>query len=279
MISKADKINSVIILYQDEYYQKVEDFISNNNFNMVESDITKKLQRTVRSTVNECQTIHKDERWKYLNLNPAAPTMRGLIKLHKENTPVRPVLNCRNAPGYKLAKKMVKILNSYIPLPFTYNIKNTVQLMNELTDIPYDPNTKFASYAISSMYSNIPTHDLIVTLKKLCKSYNLDNRTTRDIITVIQTITEQNYFRFRDKFYMQKEGRAMGAPTSSILSEVYLQYKENTKIYDLLIKHKIIGYFRYVDDILLMYKEESTNIYKMLDDYNNLAPTLKFTIE
>jgi hypothetical protein len=70
----------------------------------------------------------------------------------------------------------------------------------------------------------------------------------------------------------------MGAP-SSILSEVYLQYMENTTIYDLLIKHKVEDYFRYVDDILVMYKEDNTNVYKMLDDFNNLAPTMKFTLE
>jgi hypothetical protein len=207
-----------------------------------------------------------------------APTMTGLIKLHKENTPVRPVINWRKAPGYKLAKKMAKILTSYIPLPFAYNVKNTIQLMNELMDIPYDPNTKFASFDISNMYSNIPTDYLIVTLKKLCKVYNLDNTTTRVIIRVTQTLTEQNYFRFRDKFYVQNEGLAVGASTSSILSEVYLQYMENTTIYDFLLKHKV-GYFRYVDDILLMYKEDNTNIHRMLDDLNNLAPTLKFTLE
>jgi hypothetical protein len=64
----------------------------------------------------------------------------------------------------------------------------------------------------------------------------------------------------------------MGAPTSSILSEVYLQYMENITIYDLLIKHKVEGYFRYVDDILVTCKEDNTNIYRMLDDLNNLAP-------
>jgi sugar (pentulose or hexulose) kinase len=69
-------------------------------------------------------------------LNPTAPTMRSFIKLHKENRPIRPVINWRNAPGYKLATKIAEILTTYIPLPFTYNVKNTIQLMNELTDIP-----------------------------------------------------------------------------------------------------------------------------------------------
>ena len=64
----------------------------------------------------------------------------------------------------------------------------------------------------------------------------------------------------------------MTAPTSSTLSEVYLQYLENTTIYELLIKHKVEGYFRYVDDILVIYKGDKTNIHRVLEDFNNIAP-------
>lgn len=72
----------------------------------------------------------------------------------------------------------------------------------------------------------------------------------------------------------------MGAPTSCIFSEIYLQFLENTKIYDFLIKHRIIGYFRYVDDILIVYKDKITDIHKMLDLlFNDVPPTLSFTIE
>jgi hypothetical protein len=48
-------------------------------------------------------------------------------------------------------------------------------------------------------------------------------------------------------------------------------------MYGLLLNHKVEGYFRYVDDILVMHKEDNTNMYRMLDDFNNLAPTMKFT--
>jgi hypothetical protein len=49
---------------------------------------------------------------KYVNLNPTAPTMRGLVKLHKEDTPIRLIINWRNAPGYKLAKMLAGKLTS-----------------------------------------------------------------------------------------------------------------------------------------------------------------------
>ena len=134
VISKADKGNSIIIMYQYDYKEKVNRFISYKNFAIVKSDITKKLQRDVGDTINKFQQIiHKNIRWKYLNLNPIAPTIRGLVKIHKEGVLISPIINWRNPPAYKLAKMLLKKLQAYIPLPYTFNVKNTVQLMNDLT--------------------------------------------------------------------------------------------------------------------------------------------------
>jgi hypothetical protein len=46
--------------------------------------------------------IHKDEKWKYIYLNPSPPTIRGLIKIHKTDSPVRPIVNWKNAPHTNL---------------------------------------------------------------------------------------------------------------------------------------------------------------------------------
>ena len=58
-----------------------------------------------------------------------------------------------------------------------------------------------------------------------------------------------------------------------------MQYLEHTKIFDILTKHKLVGYFRYVDDILILCKETTTNIQEILDMFNNISRTLTFTME
>jgi len=79
---------------------------------------------------------------------------------------------------------------------------------------------------------------------------------------------------------MQSNGLAMGAPTSSILSEIYLQFLENTKIFNILKEEKIIGYFRRVDDILLIiYNENITDVNQVLRSFNDITPSLTFTLE
>ena len=81
------------------------------------------------------------------------------------------------------------------------------------------------------------------------------------------------------KTYTQLDGLAMGAPTSSILSEFFLQHLENTQIYDILLNYNIVGYIRYVDDLLIIYNDRKTDIEELLYRFNDITPKLNFTIE
>jgi hypothetical protein len=60
---------------------------------------------------------------------------------------------------------------------------------------------------------------------------------------------------------------------------MFLQWLENIKIVDLLIKHEIEGHFRFVDDILVVYREDKTNIRNLLNELNNLVVKINFTLE
>jgi hypothetical protein len=95
----------------------------------------------------------------------------------------------------------------------------------------------------------------------------------------MKTILSQNYFQHENEIFVQTEGLAMGAPTSSILSEIFSQHLEYNKICKILIENKVAAYFRYVDDILIIYDAHETNIANVLKSFNNLHPNIKFTSE
>ena len=64
-ISKADKGNSIIVSYQGKYRTKIFDFISDNNFTTVKSELTKTFQRELRKNINEYQLL--DTKTKSIN--------------------------------------------------------------------------------------------------------------------------------------------------------------------------------------------------------------------
>ena len=278
-IIKADKGNSIVITYLDEYDHKIQSFIDDNEFSSMANDPTSKYQRQVRQSINSPLIIPANTKQRFVVMNPTSPQIRGLIKVHKPDSPIRPVINWTNAPAYKIAKQLVKILNTHIPLPFVYNITNTIHLLTDLREIPCSNNLCFASFDISNMYTNIPTNQIPDIIRILCNQQNIESKLQSEIMRLCQVVLTQNYFSFRSSTYLQTTGLAMGAPTSPLFSEIFLQYLEDTHFFTILTQHKIIGYFRYVDDILIMYDSTTTDIHNVLAQFNNSAPSLTFTME
>jgi hypothetical protein len=68
----------------------------------------------------------------------------------------------------------------------------------------------------------------------------------------------------------------MGAPSSGLIAEIFLQHVEHSH---LIHKHKIINYCRYVADILLIFDSNHTNIQKIMNNFNFLHPKLQFMAE
>jgi len=136
--TSADKGNSTVTLPIQQYKQKIQNFI-NNSFQTTNTNPTKTFQRQIRKTINSTTLIRPDSRWKYKNLNPTKPTIRCLIKLHKTDQPIRPIVNWQNAPAYKLVKLLTEKIQHFSQLPYKYNIRNTAQLIQELKQTPLPP--------------------------------------------------------------------------------------------------------------------------------------------
>jgi hypothetical protein len=151
--------------------------------------------------------------------------------------------------------------------------------MNDLAKITYTPNLQLASFDTENIYSNIPTSHLVNIIKGMCTEQQIQTNLCNEIINLTRTVIEQNYFKFQDHCYVQHTGLAMDALSSAVLSEVYLQQQELTKIYNILIQHSILGYFRYVDDILIVFNSELTDIHEVNREFNTLAPSIIFTTE
>jgi hypothetical protein len=112
------------------------------------------------------------------------------------------------------------------------------------------------------LYPNRPQKDVIDIIKS-SKSFH----EKEVLLPIINTILNQNYFQHNRNFYKQTQGLAMGAPTSPMLAEMYMQYLEHSGIYDIIMHHKITGYFMYADNILIIYKNNNNkaDINKTID--------------
>jgi uncharacterized protein (DUF2225 family) len=46
----------------------------------------------------------------------------------------------------------------------------------------------------------------------------------KQILILLNTVTEQNYFQYNKQFYKPHKGIAMGSPISGMIAEIYLQH-------------------------------------------------------
>jgi hypothetical protein len=155
MTAGTDEANSIVILHTKQYESKIQDFLPSHSFSSTTKDPTNAFQTKVKDTIKLSSTlIPKDDRWKYSNLNPSAPILKGRIKLHKPGQPIR-LSYWRGAWTYKLSKLFIQKVNHIARLPNTFNI-NTTELLRNLQDIPMHPHYKLALLDISNLYSIIP---------------------------------------------------------------------------------------------------------------------------
>jgi len=131
------------------------------------------------------------------------------------------------------------------------------------------------------MYSNIPVTQTKQILDNMLAFILADSQIRSELLEWYKVITKQNYsyFQHNNKTITQTDDLSGGAPSSSIISEIFLQHTEHTLIPHLAQKHKLVNYFRYVDDVLVIYDSQHTDIHSVLHDFNSILPNLQFNQE
>jgi hypothetical protein len=97
-----------------------------------------------------------------MKLNPALSKARGLIKIQKMGAPFRPVIKWKNASACKLRRLILKRLEFYFPLSYTFSVKKYCRIKETSSDedifvllVLLVLFVLFVLLDISNMYTNI----------------------------------------------------------------------------------------------------------------------------
>ena len=162
LITKADKGHTLVIIHNDTYTQKVHKFISDNNIEIIKFDPTDSYVRSLNNTINNCTNLFNDRTRRSLKpINARAPKLTGLPKIHKDDIPIRPLVNFTTAPGFKTAKNLVTLITDNIFLKNNHIIVNNIDFINKVNDIKLQASYKLASFDIINLYTNIPVNQTL----------------------------------------------------------------------------------------------------------------------
>ena len=210
-----------------------------------------------------------------MNIKPEAPKLNIYIKIHLQNEPIRPVFNNIQATTYKMAKYINKKMNHLLNLPNTYNTRNSQEIAEELKSIKINENNRILTLDIKDLYVNLPINCIIKATRHWLHKNNNNEDVITQLLNVIKTVMQQNYFQFNDTFCQPEKNIAMGSPISGTMAEIYLQYVEANYV-KRWETDEIIYYKRYVDDILIIYSNQKTNKDRIEKEINKTDKNLEF---
>jgi hypothetical protein len=202
-ITRADKGKTVVVINKEELNKKVELFNTENGLRMVKKDPTVKFQRNVKDVIKKCNIIiNKSNKYKFIQIKPQAPKLNALIKFHKDNLPIRPVVNYRNAPTYYTAKFLAKWLKQNMNLPYKYNFDSTVQCAGALKKLNIQPTSKMITLDITNLYTNIPSNEAIDLINQNLQEIVQGNKNLQDeVIELVKVTIHQNYFESNNTYW------------------------------------------------------------------------------
>jgi len=80
-------------------------------------------------------------------------------------------------------------------LPNTYNIKNSLEIAEELTQLNINQNNKLITLNIKDLYTNLPKQGITKATRHWLQQPTIDHEESKQIVLLINTIMEQNYFQ------------------------------------------------------------------------------------
>ena len=157
------------------------------------------------------------------------PKFYGLPKIHKPETPLRPIVSSCGSVTYGVAKELVKILKPLVgksPL----HITSTQDFVEQAKQIKLEPGECLSSYDVSALFTSVPIDPALNIIEDLLdKDTTLKERTVMevsDIIFLLEFCLKKTYFSFQGQFYEQVESAAMGSPVCPIVANLYMEYLE-----------------------------------------------------
>ena len=216
--------------------------------------------------------------------NAKVARAHGLPKVHKQFDkvpPFRPIIDTTGSTHYGVGKYITKLLN-----PLTqnnYSLKDSFDAVERINKIPKDlldnSNYKLVSLDVVSLFTNVPLKRTVnIILKRIYKDKLINTTISkRTLKKLILDTCQKTAFRFNNVIYEQNDGVSMGASLGPVLANIIMTECEKIIVDDLMNKGLIKFYVRYVDDTLLIVKNDE--IENVLNRFNSFDKNLKFTID
>ena len=155
-------------------------------------------------------------------------------------------------------------------------IKNTSDFLHKLKPITEVPkNSHLVTLDVKSLYTSIPNSEGIKAEKISHENFTKKIIATKVTTTFLALILTLKNFIFNSKHFLQTKGCAMGTICAPSYANLFIELFERKYIYP-LIERKSLTYFRYIDDIFLIWTGTKKELDQFFKDLNEKHPSIEF---
>ena len=254
VILPADKGRVTVVMDKTEFFDKMDSLVNDKRtYEELTFNPAPKLQKGLNAKLLELKKRDLLSYNLYHRLRCSAlqsPKLYGLPKLHKPQTPMRPIVSFCGSPTYELSKHLAKTLKPPTDAS-DHKLQSTEYFIDAIKTVQTPNNHRLVSFDVKSLYTSIPLQlalDCTGTLLQQTADDTPLPLPNDKIMDLLKLCLESAFFQYNGRHYKQLHGTAMGSPVSVVVAEIVMQHIEKRALatYDQTLHF----WFRYVDDTI-----------------------------
>ena len=206
------------------------------------------------------------------------PTIRGSVKHHKPDYPLRPIVISFGSVLYHTSMFPIDILS---PLQNKNGlaVENSKELVREISGIEISDDEVMVSFDVISLFTARPVQRPCDYIKEKLEQDSTFSRKTHlkidEIVLLLNFALSNNYFVFEGQTYKQIHGCALGSPISPVVANICMEKIEEMAIKTTSYPQKT--WKRFVDHSFSIIKKNTVETFH--NTLNSLDPSIQFTFE
>ena len=282
VIKEADKGSAVVVWDREDYIKEASSQLNDKDVYEETSFEEKFLSDQIFQTLQKMKIKEEitDKNIDYFMINnPRIARFYLLPKIHKrlQNVPGRPVVS---HVGFNTER--ISSFIDYHLQPLAQNVKSYIKdtndflcKLNKIGKLPDD--AIMVTVDVVGLYPSIPHDEGLKAMRAA-----LDKRAKKDVSTdslceLAEIVLKNNIFEFDEKTYRQLRGTAIGTKMAPPYAILFLAELEEGFLKNRKLKPEV--WFRYIDDIFMVWTHGEEKLKEFLNDLNSFHDTIKFTAE
>ena len=153
-------------------------------------------------------------------------------------------------------------------------VKDTSEFLRKISAVEFVPDNYLVSLDVKSIYTNIPSAEVIKAVKESLENHPKRAVATKVITTFLALILTLDFI-FNSRNYLQAKACAMGTICAPSYANIFMDHFEKKLIYPFIKGFSLI-YLRFIDDIFFIWTGNKKDLMKFLNELDTKHESIKF---